>query len=141
MSQAIHQIMSQSYQAFREYKKVSDGERAKFLRTIAEEMEHLGETLVAVIAEETNLSVERIVAERARTTGHCRMFAAMIEQGQWRKPTIDKSDEDRQPTPKPDIRKMYLPLGSVVVFGAANFPLAYSTAGGDTISALAAGVL
>ena len=125
--------------AFLSYKNLSGKKKADFLRAIATEIELLGQDLVSTAMRETNLPEARIVGERGRTTGHCRMFADLVEQGAWVEARVDTAIPDRAPAPKPDIRKMLVPIGPVVVFGAANFPLAYSTAGGDTISALAAG--
>lgn len=125
--------------SFLSYKNISGKKKAEFLRAIADEIEALGQELVSTAVRETNLPEARIVGERGRTTGHCRMFADLVEQGSWVDARIDTAIPDRAPLPKPDIRKMLTPLGPVVVFGAANFPLAYSTAGGDTASALAAG--
>ncbi len=125
--------------AFFSYKNSSRKMKAEFLRAIAEQIEALGGELVSTAMRETNLPEARIVGERGRTTGQCRMFADLVEQGDWVEARIDTALPDRAPLPKPDIRKMLIPVGPVVVFGAANFPLAYSTAGGDTVSALAAG--
>ena len=128
-----------SEKAFHSYKKFSGKQKALFLLSIADEIEALGNELVSTVMRETNLPEGRVISERGRTTGHCRMFANLIEEGSWVEARIDTALPDRLPLPKPDIRKMLFPLGPVVVFGAANFPLAYSTAGGDTISALAVG--
>jgi len=128
-----------SQKAFNSYKQLPGKQRANFLRAIAEEIEALGQALIATAMQETNLPEGRILGERARTVGQCRMFADLIEEGSWVEARIDTAIPDRVPVPKPDIRKMLKPLGPVVVFGAANFPLAYSTAGGDTVSALASG--
>lgn len=125
--------------AFLSYKNINGKKKAEFLRAIADEMEALGAGLVSTAMRETNLPEARIVGERGRTTGQCRMFADLVEQGSWVEARVDTALPDRTPLPKPDIRKMLVPIGPVVVFGAANFPLAYSTAGGDTSSALAAG--
>ena len=89
--------------------------------------------------EETNLPEPRLVGERGRTCNQLRQFAAMVKEGSWVEARIDTAIPDRMPLPKPDLRKMMIPLGPVVVFGASNFPFAYSTAGVDTASALAAG--
>jgi 2,5-dioxopentanoate dehydrogenase len=128
-----------SEKAFQGYKTIDAKKRAAFLRAIADEIEALGNELMTTAMRETNLPEGRIIGERGRTTGQCRMYANLIEEGSWVEARIDTALPDRLPVPKPDIRKMLVPLGPVVVFGAANFPLAYSTAGGDTISALAAG--
>ncbi len=125
--------------AFLSYKNFSGKKKAEFLRAVAGEIEGLGSELVQTAMRETNLPEARIINERGRTTGHCRMFANLVEEGSWVDARVDTALPDRMPSPKPDIRKMLVPIGPVVVFGAANFPLAYSTAGGDSISALAAG--
>lgn len=114
-------------------------ERARFLRAIAEEIEALGDALVGRAVSETALPAARIQGERARTCGQLRLFADVVEEGSWVDARIDHGDPERKPLPKPDTRRMLMPLGPVVVFGASNFPLAFSTAGGDTASALAAG--
>ncbi len=137
--QEIEQAMSEAQAAFLTYKNFDGKRKGAFLRAIADEIEALGATLVTTAMEETALPEARIVSERGRTTGHCRMFAALVEEGSWVDARIDTAIPDRAPAPKPDIRKMSVPTGPIVVFGAANFPLAYSTAGGDTASALAAG--
>lgn len=135
----IDTALRESHVAFQSYKHLPAIKRAAFLRTIAKEIDVLGQALVKTAMEETALPEARIVAERGRTTGHLNMFADYIEEGSWVEARIDTAKPDRAPVPKPDLRKMLVPLGPVVVFGAANFPLAYSTAGGDTASALAAG--
>jgi 2,5-dioxopentanoate dehydrogenase len=135
----INKALQQSQLAFLSYKNFDGKKKGKFLRAIADEIEALGNELVQTAMQETNLPEARIINERGRTTWHCRMFAQLVEEGSWVDARIDTAIPDRLPAPKPDIRKMSVPLGTVVVFGAANFPLAYSTAGGDTISALAAG--
>ena len=121
------------------YKAVSNQDRATFLRAIADEIEKIGEQLTAHGHAETGLPAGRLNGERGRTMGQLRMFADWIEEGSYLQATIDEADPDRQPLPKSDIRKINHPLGPVVVFGASNFPLAFSVAGGDTASALAAG--
>jgi 2,5-dioxopentanoate dehydrogenase len=138
-AEEINIAMQAAQVAFLSYKNISGKQKAKFLAAIAEELEALGGELVTTVMKETNLPEARVINERNRTTGHCRMFATLVEEGSWVDARIDTALPDRMPVPKPDIRKMMRPLGTVVVFGAANFPLAYSTAGGDTISALAAG--
>lgn len=135
----VDAAVQEAHVAFLSYKNFSGKKRAEFLRAIADEIEALGEALVKTAMEETALPEGRIIGERGRTTGHCRMFADLIEEGSWVEARVDTAIPDRQPAPKPDIRKKLVALGPVVVFGAANFPLAYSTAGGDTASALAAG--
>jgi NADP-dependent aldehyde dehydrogenase len=134
----IDRIMEQSMHAFLEFKKVSPKERAAFLERIAFEIENLGELLIRTTQEETNLPEVRLLGERGRTTMQLRMFAAMLLEGSWVEASIDHANAVKVPA-KPDIRKMLVPVGPVVVFGASNFPYAYSTAGGDTASALAGG--
>ena len=114
-------------------------QRATLLRTIADGLIALGDTLVARVVAETALPAARAAAERGRTVLQLQQFAALLEQGAWVQARIDRADRNRQPQPKPDVRSMLVPIGPVVVFGASNFPLAYSVAGGDTASALAAG--
>jgi len=135
----VNAALTQAQNAFHTYKHSSGAQRAQFLRAIADGLEALGQDLITTVMRETNLPEARILGERGRTTGQCRMFAQYIEEGSWVEARIDTAIPDRTPLPKPDLRKMLVPLGPVVVFGASNFPLAFSTAGGDTISALAAG--
>ncbi len=113
--------------------------RATFLRTIADNIEALGDTLIERASLETGLPNARFVGERGRTCSQLRMFADLLDEGSWVDARIDHAIPDRQPLPKPDIRSMLRPIGPVAVFCASNFPLAYSVAGGDTASALAAG--
>ena len=135
----LEEAMAKAVEAFKKFKNMDWSKRAAFLRAIADEMEALGDTLVERASAETGLPAARIIGERGRTTGQLRMFADHIEEGAWVEATIDTAIPDRSPVPKPDLRKMMVPLGPVVVFGASNFPLAYSVAGGDTAAALAAG--
>jgi 2,5-dioxopentanoate dehydrogenase len=125
--------------SFRTYRQLTGRERGAFLRRIADNLEGLGEELVERATRETALPAPRIRGERARTANQLRFFAEMIEEGSWVDARIDHGDPARQPVPKPDVRSMLEPLGPVAVFGASNFPLAFSVAGGDTASALAAG--
>ena len=113
--------------------------RAAFLRAIARELESLGDRLLLRAARETGLPNARLVTERGRTMFQLETFARVVEEGSWIDARIDRADPTRKPAPKPDLRAMLVPLGPVAVFGASNFPLAYSVAGGDTASALAAG--
>jgi acyl-CoA reductase-like NAD-dependent aldehyde dehydrogenase len=126
-------------EAFLFYKHVSGKEKAAFLRKIAEGLENKKSEIIPLASDESNLPEGRITGELGRTTGQIRLFAGLLEEGSWIEAAIDIADPNRTPAPKPDIRRMLTPLGPVVVFGASNFPLAFSTAGGDTISALAAG--
>jgi NADP-dependent aldehyde dehydrogenase len=126
-------------QAFTEYRRRPPEDRATFLREISAQIEGLGEDLIDRANRETALGVERLRGERGRTIGQLRMFADLIEEGSWVDARIDHAIPDRKPVPKPDLRRMRIPIGPVAVFGASNFPLAFSVAGGDTASALAAG--
>ncbi|MEK6780465.1 MAG: aldehyde dehydrogenase (NADP(+)) [Bacteroidota bacterium] len=135
----VDNALREAHIAFLSFKNCSGIKKAEFLRAIASEIEALGQELVSAAMQETCLPEARILNERGRTTAHCRMFATLVEEGSWVEARIDTAIPERTPAPKPDIRKMLVPIGPVVVFGAANFPLAYSTAGGDTASALAAG--
>ena len=126
-------------EAFPAFRDLDGKSRGNFLRTIASNIEASGQTLTDRAMAETGLPEPRIKGETARTCGQLRMFAGMVEDGSWVDARIDEADPARIPLPKPDTRSMLRPLGPVAVFGAANFPLAYSTAGGDTASALAAG--
>lgn len=126
-------------EAFESYRALPAADRARFLRRIATEIEALGDALLQRTMQETGLPEARLAGERARTTNQLRMFADLLDDGSWLGIRIDRGDPTRQPLPKPDLRRTVLPLGPVVVFGASNFPYAFSTAGGDTASALAAG--
>ena len=106
---------------------------------IADEIESLGEILIERCCQESGLPNARVIGERGRTLGQLRMFANLVLEGSWLEATIETADLEREPIPKPDIRRMLVPMGPVVVFAASNFPLAFSTAGGDTASALAGG--
>jgi 2,5-dioxopentanoate dehydrogenase len=125
--------------AFASYSQTTGAQRASFLRTIASNIEALGETLITRATQETGLPESRIRAETGRTCSQLRLFAGLVEEGSWVDARIDHADPNRTPIPKPDVRSLLRPLGPVVVFGASNFPLAFSVAGGDTASALAAG--
>lgn len=125
--------------AFLSFQKCSGKEKALFLKTIADEILALGDDLLEVYCQESGLPRGRAEAERSRTIGQLNAFADLVADGSWVEATIDTAIPDRKPLPKVDVRKMMRPLGTVVVFGSSNFPFAYSTAGGDTASALAAG--
>lgn len=128
-----------AHQAFTVYGRTSGRDKAAFLRKIAANMEAIAGEIVERCELETALPKARLQGETARTVGQLRLFAQLIEEGSWRMARIDRADPTRKPAPKPDIRSLLHPLGPVVVFGASNFPLAFSVAGGDTASALAAG--
>ena len=135
----IDQVMSRAQEAFLNYRTVSGAKKAAFLEFIASEIETLGSELIKEAMEETNLPEARLTGERGRTCNQLRQFSALINEGSWVEARVDTAIPNRTPLPKVDIRKMLVPLGPVVVFGASNFPFAYSTAGVDTASALAAG--
>lgn len=131
-------VLQEAWKAFHVYRKCSLKQRAHFMRAVAQEIENLGDELLNVAGKETHLPEARLRNERARTMFQLNSYADACERGEWLEARIDTAIPDKNP-PKPDIRKMLVPLGPVVVFGAANFPFAYSTAGGDTASAFAAG--
>lgn len=134
----VNEAMEKAWAAFPVYRNCSRRQRAALMRAIAEEIGALGDELLHTAGEETHLPEARLRNERARTIFQLTSYADACEQGDWLDASIDRAVPGKNP-PKPDIRKMMVPLGPVVVFGAANFPFAYSTAGGDTASALAAG--
>ncbi|WP_456376092.1 aldehyde dehydrogenase (NADP(+)) [Lutibacter sp.] len=125
--------------AFKTFKLVSGSKKSNFLNEIANEMEALGEELLQTYCSETGLSKDRAIGELGRTVFQLHSFADLVKEGSWVEASMDTANPKRKPIPKVDIRKMFVPLGPVVVFGASNFPLAYSTAGGDTAAAFAAG--
>ncbi|WP_143470967.1 aldehyde dehydrogenase (NADP(+)) [Labilibaculum manganireducens] len=135
----ISNTMEAAGRAFKVYKKLSGRERAKFLRLIGKEIYAIGDDLIHTVMEETNLPEGRVRGERDRTVGQIDKFADLLDEGSWLNAVIDAGDVERSPLPKPDLRKLHVPIGPVVVFGAGNFPLAFSVAGGDTASALAGG--
>lgn len=128
-----------AWKAFKIFRKTSGQQRADFLNTIADEMLALEQELIDSYMQESGLPEGRAIGERGRTIFQLRSFAKLVENDDWRENTFDAAQPDRKPQPKEDLRKTMIPLGPVVVFGASNFPLAYSTAGGDTASALASG--
>ena len=121
------------------YRNLSAERRAEFLDAIADELDALGDEFVALVTRETALPAGRIQGERGRTSGQMRLFAKVLRRGDFYGARTDRALPDRQPLPRPDIRQYQIGVGPVAVFGASNFPLAFSTAGGDTASALAAG--
>jgi NADP-dependent aldehyde dehydrogenase len=135
----VNRAVELAAKAFKTYRNLSPGKRAIFLKAIAEALEKQADAIVAAYMAESGLPEGRARGELGRTTGQLRSFAGWIEEGSWVQARIDTAQPERAPLPKPDIRKVLEPLGPVVVFGASNFPLAFSTAGGDTASALAAG--
>lgn len=135
----VHLATRAAADAFAAYRATLPDERAAFLEAIAEEIEALGDELLQRAHAESALPMARLQGERGRTCGQLRMFAGVVRQGDHLGVRIDPALPDRTPLPRPDLRVRHIPLGPVVVFGASNFPLAFSTAGGDTASALAAG--
>ncbi|BBX66647.1 2,5-dioxovalerate dehydrogenase [Mycolicibacterium psychrotolerans] len=126
-------------EAFGAYRATTSEQRARFLETIAANIEAITEALVARAVAESGLPQARLTGEVGRTTGQLRLFAEVLREGSWTGARIDPALPDRSPLPRPDIRQRSIPLGPVAVFSASNFPLAFSVAGGDTASALAAG--
>lgn len=135
----VHRACQLAAEAFNTYRRTSPKDRAAFLRKIAEEIEAVAGPLTQRFVAESGLPEMRANGERGRTMGQLRMFADLIEDGSWSRVAIDHADPERKPLPKPDTRMRYVGLGPVAVFGPANFPLAFTVAGGDTASALAAG--
>ena len=125
--------------AFDPFRALDPEARATFLDTVAERIEAIGDALIVRAMQESGLPRARLEGERGRTTGQLRLFAKLLRQGRWAGVTIDTALPDRQPLPRPELRLRRIPVGPVAVFGASNFPLAFSTAGGDTASAFAAG--
>ncbi|WP_064965648.1 aldehyde dehydrogenase (NADP(+)) [Tenacibaculum ovolyticum] len=135
----VNEAVELADSAFKVYRNISGKQRAAFLNAIADEILALDTELTDMYMSESGLPEGRAQGERGRTIGQLRAFADLILKDEWRNVTIDKAIPTRQPLPKSDIRKTSIPLGPVVVFAASNFPLAFSTAGGDTASALASG--
>ncbi len=135
----VDAAMNLADNAFAVYRYIDKNKKAAFLRSVADEILALGDELIERAMSESGLPAQRLQGERARTTGQLNMFATLLEEGSWVEAVIDTAIPDRQPLPRVDIRKMMVPLGPSVVFGASNFPMAFSVAGGDTASALAAG--
>ena len=138
-SEEIEKATALAWSAFKEYRKTPDVKRANFLDEIANEIENLGENLLQTYCAESGLPEGRAKLERGRTLFQLRTFAEFIRTKNWRATHIDVAQPDRTPQPKSDLRKTVVPLGPIAVFGSSNFPFAYSTAGGDTASAFAAG--
>jgi 2,5-dioxopentanoate dehydrogenase len=134
----VDEVMQKAWIAFHEYRKLPLKRRAEFMRAIAEGLDSCPDELIHTAMQETNLPEARLRNEKTRTVFQLNSYAQACEEGAWLDARIDTADANRNP-PKPDLRKMLVPLGPVVVFGASNFPFAYSTAGGDTACAFAAG--
>jgi 2,5-dioxopentanoate dehydrogenase len=135
----IQEATELAHQAFLIYRKIDPVRRSHFLNTIADHIEALGDDLLQVIHEETALPLPRLTGERTRTTGQLRLFAKLLTDGKWNSEIVDNAMPDRKPAPRPEMIQRQIPVGVIAVFGAGNFPLAFSVAGGDTASALAAG--
>lgn len=125
--------------AFPAFRDLAPQDRAAFLEAIADEIVAVGDALIVRAMAESGLPRPRLEGERGRTAGQLRLFAAVLREGSWMDVTIDPAMPDRQPLARPDLRRVNIGVGPVAVFGASNFPLAFSVAGGDTASALAAG--
>ncbi|GGB77812.1 aldehyde dehydrogenase (NADP(+)) [Dyadobacter sediminis] len=137
--QEVSRTMELAEKAFADYAALPAARRADFLVAITEEIMNLGDALLERASLETGLPVARLTGERARTITQLMQFAELVREGSWVNPSIDTALPDRSPLPKPDLRKMLVPIGPVIVFGSSNFPYAYSIAGVDTGPALAAG--
>lgn len=135
----VAQACAAAHAAFPGFAATSREQRAKLLETIADEIDARGEQITEIGAAETGLPAARLQGERGRTTGQLRLFASYILAGDYLDRRHDEALPGRQPLPRPDLRMMQRPVGPVAVFGASNFPLAFSVAGGDTAAALAAG--
>ncbi|HVR84225.1 MAG TPA: aldehyde dehydrogenase (NADP(+)) [Planctomycetota bacterium] len=135
----LDQALGLAARAFPVYRKIAPDQIAAFLERIGAEIVNLGPALVERTSAETGLPAARLEGERARTVGQLKMFGDLVRDGSWVDARIDRAIPDRKPLPKPDLRRMLVPIGPVAVFCASNFPLAFSVAGGDTASALAAG--
>lgn len=138
-AEEVDQAVQLAETAFPVYRKLPNKQRADFLEAIAFELLEAGDTLIQRCMDETALPEARLNGERMRTVNQLKLFASVIREGSWVNARIDTAQPDRSPVPKPDLRQMQQPLGPVGIFGASNFPLAFSVAGGDTASALAAG--
>lgn len=135
----VDSACAQAREAFALYRNTTSAARAQFLETVADNIDALGDHLLNRAQAESGLPLGRIQGERGRTTGQLRLFAEVVREGSWAGARIDPALPDRQPAPRVDIRQRKVALGPVAVFGASNFPLAFSVAGGDTAAALAAG--
>ncbi|WAC18163.1 aldehyde dehydrogenase (NADP(+)) [Luteolibacter sp. SL250] len=135
----VENAMTAARDAFRTFRTSSGEIRAGFLEAIAENLTTMRDILLERARLETGLPIPRLQSELDRTTGHLRMFAAIARDGSWLDLRHEPPLPDRKPSPRPDLKRVFRPIGPVVVFGSSNFPLAYSVAGGDTASALATG--
>jgi alpha-ketoglutaric semialdehyde dehydrogenase len=135
----VERAAGHAWEAFNSYRETDLETRAGFLERIAQEIEAIGDEFIVRAMAETGLARGRLEGERARTTGQLRLFAREVRDGRFQELRFDPGDPSRTPVPKPDLKLRNVPIGPVAVFGASNFPLAFSVAGGDTASALAAG--
>ena len=135
----VDQAAQAAAAAFAEFRQLAPARRAEFLDAIAAELDELDDAFVGIVCRETALPAARIQGERGRTSGQMRLFAQVLRRGDFLGARIDLALPERQPLPRADLRQMRIGVGPVAVFGASNFPLAFSTAGGDTAAALAAG--
>ncbi len=136
---AVDAALVSAEEAFAIYRRTTPEARAAFIEKIAEEILALGDALIERAHLESGLPKDRLIGERGRTVSQLRLFAEILREGSWCDARIDTALPERKPLPRADLRRMLVPLGPVIVFGASNFPLAFSVAGGDTASALAAG--
>ncbi|WP_308993298.1 aldehyde dehydrogenase (NADP(+)) [Mariniflexile litorale] len=139
VTEEIDEAAQLATEAFKTFRKTPGKQRAKFLNAIADEILALDQKLIDVYTTESGLPEGRAVGERGRTVMQLKSFANLISSEDWKSNTFDAAMPDRTPLPKDDLRKTVIPIGPVVVFGASNFPFAFSAAGGDTASALASG--
>ena len=135
----IDQAAKAAFSAFALFKQTTPDQRAGLLESIADEIDALDDNFIFTVCQETALPEARIRGERGRTTGQLRLFAQVLKRGDYLGARIDEALPERKPAARPDLRQYKTAIGPVAVFGASNFPLAFSTAGGDTASALAAG--
>jgi len=135
----VEQACRAAESAFQDYRRLDGDTVGAFLESVADAIEALGDQLLEVADSETGLGRVRLTGERGRTCGQLRAFGALVRKGEWVQASIDTAIPDRAPVPKPDLRRMMQGIGPVAVFGASNFPFAFSVLGGDTASALAAG--
>ncbi len=135
----VTQACDLAWAAFDSYRETGAAVRADFLETVARNILGLGEVLIERAVAETGLGAARLAGELERTVGQLRLFAALVRSGDWMEARVDPAMPDRRPLPRPDLRQRHIGIGPVAVFGASNFPLAFSVGGGDTAAALAAG--
>lgn len=135
----INEAVTKAYEAFLSYRLVKPPKKISFLHLIADTIDKQRDRLSMIAEKETSLPHDRLEPEINRTVNQLRLFADLLKDDSWVRPIIEKAEPERKPIPKPDLRQMQIPIGPIAVFGASNFPFAYSVCGGDTVSALAAG--